>query len=192
MGLWCDVTCYDTTFSGNTVKRNASGGIFYEISDKALIVNNVVADNGPSLGPDFYSSGNIIVTASPNIEIYGNKVVGRNGIGIVQQSRGSPCDYRGGPTYPDGTPVCIGGTNSVHDIYVHDNHVTETVGGSVAGLNQDIGDNSYFTSKNIRFVHNTYRLPSLPGTYFNWANTTIDVPAWRAAGQDTTGTFLFP
>jgi parallel beta-helix repeat protein len=190
MGLWCDVTCYDTTFSGNVVKRNTNGGIFYEISGKALIANNDLADNGPSLSPDFYSSGNIVVAASPNIEVYGNRVIGRNGIGVVQQSRTSPCDYRGSPTYPDGTPVCIGGTNSAHDIYVHDNDVMETGGGGVAGLNQDIGDSSYFTSKNIRFVHNTYHLPNLMGVYFIWRNTIIDVASWQAAGQDATGTFL--
>ena len=112
-GLWCDVTCLDTTYSGNTVSGNASVGIMYEISDTAQIFDNVVYGNGPSSsccgsacpagsGCSFYSGAQILVSASPNVQVYSNTVSGAMGIGLLQQYRDSPC----GSDCPSFDPSC--------------------------------------------------------------------------------------
>jgi hypothetical protein len=73
---------------------------------------------------------------------------------------------------------------------VHDNTFTGTsTQGFAAGLVKDISDDSYFTSRNIAFAHNTYHLPSLSGRHFRWWNRTLTASEWRSAGQDTSGTF---
>jgi hypothetical protein len=206
-GIWCDIDSYNVTIDGNTVtnnvfvdptNRNQTGyGIFFEISDRCVISNNTLSGNGPSpTAPDligFYVSGAIVISASPNCEVYGNTVTGVNGIGMLQQMRTDSCTFQGGPTYPDGTPVCPGGFHQVHDTSIHDNTSTETgaagSGAEVAGLDEDINDQSFFTSKNNRFVHNTYHLPSLTGAYFSWFDITVSKDQWIADGQDTTGVF---
>ncbi len=196
-GLWCDINCYNVTFDGNTVTNNTfdnqGAGIFYEISDRAVIRFNTLSGNGPPAGNvGFYVGGNIVISASPNVEVYGNNVTGVNGIGMLQQLRSDSCTFGGGATYPDGTPVCPGNTHQTHDVYIHDNTSTETGGGEIAGLDTDTGDLSYFTSKNNRFVHNTYHLPSLTSAYFSWFNVLLDKDQWMTDGQDTTGIFLSP
>jgi len=50
-----------------------------------------------------------------------------------------------------------------------------------------------FTSRNNRFVHNTYYLgsPTLAANAFDWMDKTIGPSAWQEYGQDTTGTFNY-
>jgi hypothetical protein len=147
--------------------------------------------NGPdSKAPNvtrFYDSGAILVADSPNCDVHGNTVTGVHGVGMLEQNRTDDCEFRGGPNYPEGTPVCPGGFHQTHDTYFHDNTITETGvaerGGEVAGLDEDIHDSSFFTSKNNRFVHNTYHLPNLSGAYFSWFDRFIDKDQWIAAGQ---------
>ena len=57
------------------------------------------------------------------------------------------------------------------------------------GLSQDVGNKSYFTSKDNRFVRNSYTLGSATGAWFTWNDRDITAAQWRAAGQDVDGTF---
>jgi hypothetical protein len=97
---------------------------------------------------------------SPNCEVRGNSATGANGIGMLQQDRTDSCTFLGAPNYPDGTPVCPGDFHQVHDTYIHDNTSTETgvsgSGAEIACLDEDVGDQRFFTSENNRFIHNTY------------------------------------
>jgi parallel beta-helix repeat protein len=45
-GAWWDVNANDATLTGNRLHHNARRGAFFEISDRALIANNVVYENG--------------------------------------------------------------------------------------------------------------------------------------------------
>jgi parallel beta-helix repeat protein len=45
-GIWYDVGANDATVTGNRTHHNARRGIFFEISKRALIDNNVVYENG--------------------------------------------------------------------------------------------------------------------------------------------------
>ena len=209
-GIWCDINSYNVTIAANTVANNVftypsggnqvGAGILYEISGRCVISNNTLSGNGfsaaaPNTSSGFYVSGAILIAASPNCTVYGNIVEGVQGIGMVQQKRTDSCALNGGSTYPDGTPICPGGFHQVHDTDIHDNTITETAqpaNEEVAGLDEDFGDVSAFTSENNRYVHNTYHLPALEGAYFTWFDVLNNKDQWVADGQDTTGIFLSP
>jgi parallel beta-helix repeat protein len=170
-GLWTDINNIHTLYEGNRVEHNTMMGIFHEISYQATIRNNTVRGNGFGMNAWLWGAG-ILVAASPNVEIYGNTVVGNaNGITAVQQSRGSGA-Y---------------GPHLVQNLYVHDNTVTMASGHS--GIAQDTGDRSVFSRWNNRFTHNTYYLKgnSQP---FAWMDQMIAQSKWQSYGQDSIGSFV--
>jgi hypothetical protein len=113
-----------------------------------------------------------MVSSSRDVEAYGNTVEGNyNAITAVQQARGAGA-Y---------------GTYSTENLYVHDNDITPGTG--VTGLAQDIGDLSYFTSKNNRFDRNTYHLGTSVKP-FAWMNGFLTDVEWKSYGGDPNGTFI--
>jgi parallel beta-helix repeat protein len=170
-GLWTDIDNINTLYEGNRVENNTMMGIFHEISYKATIRNNTVRGNGFGMNQWLYGAG-IMVSASQDVEVYGNTVEGNaNGITAVQQARGSG-------SY---------GEYLVRNVYVHDNRVTMRSGRS--GIAQDVGDNAVFTSRNNRFAHNTYTLGT-NSRPFEWMNAQITESQWKSYGQDAVGSFL--
>ena len=145
---------------------NVGIGIFHEISYDAVIRNNYIEGNGAGHSPWLWGAG-IVVAASPNVEIYGNDVINNaDGIAGIQQNRSdAPSSY---------------GPQVVQNMHVHDNRITMSEGQT--GLVQDIGDNSVFTSRNNRFVNNTYTL-SGGGKFFEWNNGARSLQEWNAFGQ---------
>jgi parallel beta-helix repeat protein len=174
-GLWTDIDNINTLYEDNRVEDNDWRGIFHEVSYKAVIRNNTCRRNGfknplPNISP--VDGAGILVSSSPNVEIYGNTIEGnRAGIGALQTNRGS-------------------GAYGVHEtanLFVHDNKLVQPTG-RAAGIVQNVGTNAVYTSKNNRFVHNTYDL----GTntkYFRWMNNDRSTPEWKGYGLDVTGTF---
>jgi parallel beta-helix repeat protein len=174
-GLWTDINNVDTLYEGNTVYANASHGIFHEISYDAVIRNNRVTDNGRPDRMSGWGGAGIRIAASPNVEVYGNVLVGNsNAIILLQQRRDDwPSPY---------------GPHELHDVDVHDNDVR--MPGNVTGMVNDTGDDSFY-DRDIRFRHNTYRLPSPDGRFFTWRGDRWDSDAWtRRFGHDTNGSFL--
>ena len=57
------------------------------------------------------------------------------------------------------------------------------------GLAQNVGDTSYYTSRNNRFENNTYYLGPT-STYFLWTERNLTEAQWRGYGLDVTGTFI--
>ena len=170
-GLWADHENIYMVYENNTVTDNEHQGISHEISYDAVIRNNTVLRNGFKNVGGLAGAG-IGVSCSSNVEIYGNTVSG-NAHGIVgrQLSRGSGSQ----------------GTYLTKNMYVHDNFVTMTTGEN--GLWQNVGDNSIFTSRNNRFVHNTYTLNGL-STPFYWMNGGRSKTTWTGTyKQDMTGIF---
>ena len=76
------------------------------------------------------------------------------------------------------------GTLEVRNFYVHDNTVDMSAGET--GLLQNVGNNGYYTSKQNRFVHNTYILHGR-STPFYWQNANRSKTQWTGYGQDKTG-----
>jgi parallel beta-helix repeat protein len=170
-GLWTDIDNINTLYENNTVEDNEQMGIFHEISYAAVIRNNIVRRNGFGFTAWIWGSG-ILIAASPNVEVYGNTVEGNaHGIGAVQQNRGSGAF----------------GAHEISNLYVHDNLVSMSQGQT--GLVQDIGDTSYFTSRNNRFDRNQYHLGS-NAYYFTWMNGSRNETQWKGYGLDVAGSFV--
>jgi len=176
MGLWFDIDDTGALIESNTITGNASDGIRFEISYHATIRNNIVTGNGLNRqqgdGSLYYGAG-IVISNGNTVEVYGNTVTGNdNGIGAVMQNRGSG-------SY--GTWILTG-------VYVHDNTVQMSRG--ITGIQQSVGDLSYFTSKGNHFASNHYTLDALTTARFAWDNNNGAVQYWQTNGQDTTGTFM--
>lgn len=64
-GLWLDIDCDDATYLRNTATGNRAVGIFFEISQRAIIAFNVATDNGAG----------IQVANSSGAQVYNNTLV---------------------------------------------------------------------------------------------------------------------
>ena len=163
-GLWTDIDNINTLYEGNRVMHNDGMGIFHEISYDAVIRNNYLEGNGSGHSDWLWGAG-IVVAASRNVEVHGNEVVNNaDGIAGIQQNRGSGAH----------------GPYEVSNLNVHDNTVTMT--GGHTGFVQDIGDDSYFTSRNNRFSNNRFTLLG-DGRNFSWNNGTHTQAEWNGLGQ---------
>lgn len=170
-GLWTDIDNINTLYEDNRVVGNADNGIFHEISYSAVIRNNHVEGNGFDR-PSWLWGAGILVSSSGDVEIHGNTVVrNANGIGAVQQNRGSGA-Y---------------GSYQVKNINVYGNTVDVSAGGRI-GVAQDVGDRGVFSSRNIRFSGNTYILGS-NSRPFEWMDRQVTESDWRGYGNDSNGTF---
>lgn len=178
-GMWTDINNVDVLYEDNVVTDNQGYGILHEISYRATIRGNVVEDTRPRDGTGFFGGGEIVVSASPDVEVYGNRVRGAVGIGILQQRR---VDF----------PSSLG-PHEARDIHVHDNTVIATDPSSVAaGMATDVpglDDPARVAARNIRFSGNRYLLPDLSGRSFDWLGGLRTAKEWRGYGQDTTGVF---
>jgi parallel beta-helix repeat protein len=165
-GLWCDNCNATTYYLGNRVEDNTFNGIYHEVSADAVIDGNQLARNGTS------NRGGIWVDNSSNVEVRNNVVSGSmNGLILIRQvSR---------PELPN---------RVLQNVYVHDNAV-RMAGSEFVGGVQYVGDNSYFSSRNNRFVSDDYNLTTAGGTPFRWNNGNLSDTQWRAANQDVTGSF---
>lgn len=63
--LWCDLNCNDMVSVNNIIRNNWGHGVFYEVSNRGIIANNLIYNNG-SVG---------IRVAAPDIKIYNNTIV---------------------------------------------------------------------------------------------------------------------
>ncbi len=68
-GLWCDIDCSNAVMVNNVVRNNAGPGIFYEISSKGIIANNLVYDNRTA-GIQVFSS---------ETKVYNNTIINKDG-----------------------------------------------------------------------------------------------------------------
>jgi parallel beta-helix repeat protein len=169
-GLWTDIDNVNTIYEGNRVTDNWGQGIFHEISYDAVIRNNVVKRNGFGRAGNWLYGAGILVGHSPNVEVYGNRVVDNyNGIVGIQQDRGSGAF----------------GPYELRNLYVHDNVIK--MGRGRTGVGQTLKSDDVFTRWNNRFERNIYHLASPYA--FNWMMHELRKRQWRAYGNDTDGRF---
>jgi hypothetical protein len=138
-GLWADINANGSLIEHNLVEDNGAEGIFYEISQTAVIRNNRVFRNGNGMRNGWYWGGGITVAASFDVEIYGNRLSGNyNGITGTQQTR------------TDSTPPA----HLLDHLHVHDNVVCATgAGGHPIGVVADNGAD--LATRDIAFFDNT-------------------------------------
>jgi nitrous oxidase accessory protein NosD len=172
-GLWTDIQNWYALYENNLSEDNASAGIMHEISYDAVIRNNTARGNG--FARDWLVGAGILVSASANVQVYGNTVTGnKQGIVAIQQNRVvNGVDY----------------TKNLKNLYVHDNTVTITTTLGRSGIASGTGDAGVWNSRNNRFQHNTYYLAAAGDKPFTWQGGPASVPSWKSFGEDTDGQF---
>jgi parallel beta-helix repeat protein len=169
-GLWTDIGNRYALIENNVVEANSGAGIMHEISYDATIRNNTARKNGFARG--WVTGAGILISASANVEVYGNTVTGnKQGIVGIQQKR-----VHAGIDY----------STNLKNLNVHDNTVQVAIGG-VSGISSI--SNLSFTGRNNRYVHNSYDI----GTDlkpFSWMNGKRTKSQWQSYGNDVTGTFF--
>jgi hypothetical protein len=175
-GLWTDINNIRTTIERNFVHANTSHGIFHEISYQAVIRYNHVTDNGDAEPLAGWGGAGIRLAASPDVEISENYLAGnRNAIMLVQQVRDDwPSQH---------------GAHLLGNVHVHDNEINLVSRGLIGQVDDTESDVSY--GRNVRFRHNSYRLPSSDAKLFAWQGMAWDPATWKQRfHQDTTSTFV--
>ncbi|CAN5829581.1 hypothetical protein BH23ACT10_BH23ACT10_17810 [soil metagenome] len=136
-GLWADINARKAVIEYNLVEDNKAEGIFYEISQDAVIRNNQVYRNGLGMG-SWYWGGGITAASSFNVEVYGNRLSGNyNGVTGTQQNR---TEFSPPAHLLDGFSV-------------HDNTICATAGKYPTGVGADNGVN--LAARTIAFNSNT-------------------------------------
>ena len=169
-GFWADGGNIDMTYEYNKIVGNWLGGIKHEISYDAVIQHNYVADNGWRRKGWAWDAGIMIQSSGGNklIDVSQNEVVNNaNGITVLDS---------GERDLEDPAPH---GPHVVQNVWVHDNKIT-MMAGQMTGAVEDRGRLDIFTSRNIRFDSNTYRLSSLTDPHFFWNDDDLDWTDWRS------------
>jgi parallel beta-helix repeat protein len=71
-GFWCDESCYDINVLNNTVADNTTAGVQLEISEKAVVANNLFTGNGNA----------VQIMNTGNVRIFNNEIGGYTYYGI--------------------------------------------------------------------------------------------------------------
>lgn len=169
-GLWTDIDATETLYESNTTTDNLGPGIYHEISGSAVIRDNEVSGNGFGNSNWAWGAG-ILISASFDVEVTGNRVYGNaDGIAGVQQERGTG----------------LLGERILDRLSVHDNYIELSEG--VNGVVQDVGDETIFLDRDIRFESNQYEGVGDRRAYA-WLDRYLTAEQWVAAGQDVGGTW---
>ncbi len=172
-GLWCDVDCRNVTFRGNRIHHNTESGIFFEISDGALIEDNVLWENGWGFPAWGWGAG-IRISSSSNVEARRNVVAWNpDGIVVASQNRGH----------------AVGGNN------VHDNTIIMTPVASdssdkfMLGFLQDWSGPLY-TSNNRGSGNDYWHSEAEPYTRFGWSTTHSTLSSFNGTPGEEGGRYI--
>jgi hypothetical protein len=179
-GLWCDVDCRNVVYRNNRLHHNSRMGIFFEISNGALIEGNVVWENGWQFTGWGYGAG-IVAASSRNIEIRNNIVAwNADGISVISQNRTL-----------DGAPQYVTG------VYVHDNKIilapqpSDSSMSHLLAWQQDWAGTLYDASSNNRGANNSYwHSLSEPSLRFEWSKTFGRLSDFNATPGGSSGRYL--
>jgi len=183
-GLWNDYENWYALFESNRIVNGFLGGIDHELSfDITVRYNYIENTRQVEWAPNnslYYGAG-ILSANSRRMNIHHNTVVNAvNGIGAQNQAR-------------PGTSPTSGETFRVSDFNVHDNVIVQMVRGNgvAAGILNATYDPVY-SSMNNRYTNNTYKLYDVNAPLYQWAAGLLTKDQWKAAGNDTTGTWIDP
>ncbi len=165
-GLWTDIDNVNTLYENNRTSSNKEAGILHEISHHAVIRNNTVANDGfgPSGKTAPWYGGGIVVTASDDVEVYGNIVTNcMNGVVGLQPDR----------------KKSTGEAYLLKNLFVHDNTITQNQGVAAGILSSASVGLAVFTSWNNRFGNNTFKLADPSARAFAWMNAVLPIAQWQ-------------
>jgi parallel beta-helix repeat protein len=169
-GIWMDLDNIDVLIEGNRVEDNLGQGIYYEVSYRGVIRDNMIARNGARGG--WYHRGGVVVSASSDVEVTGNQILD-NSMGVIgsQTERGSGAH----------------GPHWLANLRVHGNVIHQQSGVSGVVRDREVGDEVF--ERQNRFERNHYVLGSEPH-YFRWRRHDLSESEWLAYGQDAGSTFV--
>jgi parallel beta-helix repeat protein len=167
-GIWLDGAIAGSLIEDNVVVDNRDVGIFYEVSGQGVIRNNRIAGN---------TEHGIYISNSQDVDIYGNTVTLNGGVDIQLFLDGNRAGY------------------DLRDNYIHDNMLDASdavsysnhLAAAISCINVTDSCAAAATSKNNRFDHNTFDIPSLTGYYFYFTGHHRTWSEWQASGKDVTG-----
>lgn len=167
-GWWFDANNVDILVEDNIFSQNTRFGLFYEVSWRAVIRNNIFRRNGTD--PDWHGSG-VRVSTSSDVEIFNNlfELNKYSTFFVNATSRGSG----------------LFGPFRTKNLYVHDNLFKMDEGwvGSPWGK-VEIAD----ARMNNRFESNTYLVSDLEREWWMWRpRGSLAWSDWQALGFDAEG-----
>lgn len=173
-GIWMDGEGDQTVIQNNICEDNGGQGIHIELAYGMTINGNTIRRN---------KDQGIYISTSRNIEVYGN-IIENNYRGIILYLTGAALS-QGWPWNPD-----------LADINIHNNTINSGIQSGVIAVGLAFsGDTAAATkvpyldgTKNLDFVDNAYRVPSLTGPWWLWDTTFKTWATWQALPQDATGT----
>lgn len=174
-GLWTDIDNVDSLIENNLVVHNSRHGIFHEISYAAIIRNNVSMYNGNGSAQNF-NGAQIQITTSPDVEVYGNRVVvdAPGGIGL----RISHDDRWNGSFGP----------RAAVNNHVHDNLIIYVSSDGRSGFDMEGNPTAQeVRESNNVFDRNTYYVADAGGRYWEWGGSQINWTVMRLRGQESNG-----
>lgn len=181
IGVWSDIEENNKVIKGNRIDQNAACGIRYEISYNGTIIGNTVTNNGFGVrrtgaggGRSLFDGGGINVNTSSNVRIEGNTLTGnRNGVAVQSRERG----------------IATGGQGEflLRNVKVLNNKIDIASGTATNGAVY-LGT-ATIPAGTVSFAGNQYNVDTLSATRFNWMNKLMTATQWKAAGNDTTGSF---
>lgn len=169
-GLWCDLACTDVTVVGNKMIGNARHGFVYEVSDRATIASNIMANNG--WGVPTHGGGYGMMIGSANTQIWNNTVTNNKmGVFLYDDPRATGTNFG-----PDNTRLAAASTNIdfVNNV-VTTNATSTTMLLFVAGGRSDIAGNTSGEQAIDLLANNSYAKPS--SVRFAYWRTWSDKPA---------------
>ena len=176
-GIWYDGDNVGSLIEGNRVEDNPGSGIFYEISGRGIISNNVVRRSGEH---------GVFISTSRDVEI-GNNSLEDNFRGIQYFV---DCGVVGGGAIGWDLTNDAARANLVS--------VGATPGSYASGLSQSPDcapgqvDAYLNGSKRLQFVANRYAVPSTGGSYWLWGVTLRPFSDWQMLGLDSQGSVFQP
>jgi hypothetical protein len=174
-GLWTDIDNVDITYTKNKVFRNDGDGIKHEISFRATVVKNIVAENGKAKDAWLWGS-QILIQNSSNVDVRENTVEVAssfgNGISVVSQDREAGK---------------LGAYEAKHN-YIHRNTIIHKGEHGYNGMVVDANIDNFWKSNNNRFDRNTYILAVPKQSLFGVNNEFASWEDARAHGFETHGT----
>ena len=172
-GVWCDVDCSGVVYSHNRVHHNAGPGLFFEISNGAKIVGNVLWENAWS--NQGWGNAAIGISSSANADVSGNTLAwNAAGIAVIAQNR------------PDMNPAGVVGNT------VHDNIIIGTAGTLALAWLSDSSQAMFDPSSGNHGTNNRYWFPDKEnGTpRFVWSSNRGHLEDFNATPGEHHGQYL--
>lgn len=173
VGLWTDIDNINVLYEGNLVTHNLRFGLFHEISYAAIIRNNTLEYNNYQR-----YGGQIYISNSSDVEIYGNQVVVGDKLGdsivIFHKERG----------------VGAHGPWLSRNINVYNNTVVFTAGTGWAGSTLHYQTPGRWDNSTNKFDGNTYYLSDADFQHWSWGRDKLKWSQFRERGQERNGKMI--